>query len=103
MIQALHDLADHLPVIAAFEFDYSAGFNAVNEHEEIVRCPGFDFDLANSLPCNEIEIWNTLGERMPCREDAYWSSQNLKGGLYIVMLKNKAFACRYKIVRMIND
>ncbi|MFN9939448.1 MAG: hypothetical protein ACK56I_08225, partial [bacterium] len=25
IIQALHDLADHLPVMASFKFDYSAG------------------------------------------------------------------------------
>jgi hypothetical protein len=102
VIQALHDLADHLPVMAAFEFDYSAGFNAVNEQNEIVHCSGFNFDLANPVPCHEIEIWNLLGERMPCMEDVDWNNQNLKGGIYIIMLKNKEFGCRYKIVRTNN-
>lgn len=103
VIQALHDLADHLPVMAAFEFDYSAGFNAVNEHKEILHCSGANFGLANPVPCHEIEIWNLLGERMPCMEDIAWDNQNLKGGIYIIIPKNQEDGCRYKIVRMIND
>jgi len=103
VIQALHDLADHLPVMASFKFDYREGFNVLNDINGERQCSGLNYELSHPLRCDEIEIWSQLGLRIACMDDAAWSKLNLAGGLYFVHVKRQRNDCWYKIMVPMHD
>lgn len=98
IIQALHDLADHLPVMASFKFDYSAGFNALKDYFIDNKCPEFTDNMPHPLICDEIKIWNYMGEQIQCSNDMNWTKQKLAGGLYFINVKHRQNNCWYKVL-----
>ena len=100
VIQALHDLADHLPVMADFEFDFSNGYNAIENQISVNSCDAnLISHLLETTNCDEVSIVNSLGMHVPwCLGDVNSVKQKLSSGFYIVRSTKDGSNCYWKLL-----
>jgi hypothetical protein len=96
VIQALHNMADHLPVVADFEFDYSSGFNSLEQLNRATQCRYIS--SINQLDCSDFDLFNAQGEKVRCPKGEQYSNHSLIPGFYILRVLNGKSNCVYKLI-----
>jgi hypothetical protein len=99
MLQALHAMADHLPVVADFAFDFRQGYNAMAAIPAFQTCSLENVIVSEGIAnCELIEIRNSLGMLVPCDRENDLPISSLAPGLYFIRYKNSKCFSKFAVL-----
>ena len=99
VIQALHNMADHLPVVADFAFDFRQGYNAMAAIPAFQTCSLENVIVSEGIAnCEMIEIRSSLGMLVPCDSENDLPILGLAPGMYFIRYKNSKCFSKFAVL-----
>ena len=85
VIQALHQLSDHLPVVVDVEVDPANAYNSIPLNQNTNQCLDWKSNFSNLLEAEDWTLTDFTG-RIICQKSTY-HGQEIIAGLYVLYLK----------------